>query len=230
MPEPETRTEPLYVRRQPGYFHCRKALKRTKRFQDLIRHKERWAGDIDLAQPIEELIPDWQGNGGVARIELEIEKLQQLVQWDMQYIGATNTGYLWDDPYHVGPDPGEPRRFDLVMDYFRLPRPAGLEQAPFNAVMRMCNNAVGVLEARKQQTFWHLFSPIHWIAWLIRLPITIMETAGFGVHTESQRMVLRVYKITVSVAMLALLIFGAIKTGIAVPWKELWTLVLRWLA
>src|ERR1700719_1324692 len=117
MPEPATGNEPLYLRRQPGYFHCRKALKRVKCFQDLIRHKERWAGDLDLAQPLEELIPNWQANGGGARIELEIEKLQQLVQWDMQYIAVTNTGYLWNDPYHIGPDTPEPRRFDLVMDY-----------------------------------------------------------------------------------------------------------------
>jgi hypothetical protein len=229
MPQAEA-AQPLYQQRQPSFIHCRRALNRVKRFQDLIRHKERRAGDFDMARPIEELIPDYDLNRGTQMIDLEIGKLQQLVQWDMRYIAVTNTSYLINDPEHIGPEPDEPRRFDLVMDYFRLPRPMAREHAAYIAVMRMCNNAVGVLEARKRQTFWQLFNPIHWVAWLIRLPITILENAGFGGHTESQRMVLKIYKIAVSIAMLALLVFGALKAGIEVPWKELWKVLVGWLA
>lgn len=230
MPEQEAASEPLYQRRLPGYFRCKKALNRVKRFQDLVRHKERWANEIDLAQPIEALISGYDASRGTQSIDLEIGKLQQLVQWDMRYIAVTNTTYLINDPDHIGQEPDEPRRFDLVMDYFRLPRPMAREHAAFTGVMRMCNNAIGVLEARKRQTFWQMFNPIHWLAWVIRLPITILETAGFGGHTESQKMVLKIYKIAVSIAMLSLLVFGAIKAGIEIPWKELWKIAFSWIA
>ena len=42
---------------RPGYFRCKRALRYLRKFQDLIRHRERFALDIDLARPLAELLP-----------------------------------------------------------------------------------------------------------------------------------------------------------------------------
>lgn len=47
---------PLVAQPWPGYWRTREKIARAKRFQDLIRHKERWATEIDRAAPLEKLI------------------------------------------------------------------------------------------------------------------------------------------------------------------------------
>jgi len=217
---------PLVAQPWPGYWRTREKIARARRFQDLIRHKERWGTDIDRAAPIEELIPGVDKNEAMLRLDEEIEKLQHLVFWDLsQYTGA-RTRVLWRDPYGVNDEKEE--SYDLILDYFRLPRPAGKEHKAFEAVMQCLNNGIGVLEARKKRAFWEMFNPLFWIAWFIRLPITVMERAGFGRNPKSQEMMAAGYVRFVKIAMGVILLFVCLKLGIEVPWKELLKRLTGW--
>jgi hypothetical protein len=48
----------LFLQPSPGYWNTKEKIKRIRRLQDLIRHRENWGGDIALAQPLKELLPD----------------------------------------------------------------------------------------------------------------------------------------------------------------------------
>jgi hypothetical protein len=217
---------PVLLPPRPDYWAMRRYIKRAKRFQDLIRHRENWGSDIDLAQPIEKLFPKLDKNKAARHIDGEIGKLQQVVFWDLNHIAFTNTRVKWKDRYAT-PDK-KPREYDLILDYFRLPRIAGEEHQPFEAVMRILNNGIGVFEARRDRAFAELFNPIQWIAWFIRLPINVMERIGFGSHNkQSQEMMVGGYVKVVRFGMLAIVILTALKLGVTVPWKEIWAWVLR---
>jgi hypothetical protein len=211
-------SRPLFYRPSPGFWRTRYILKQAKKFQDLIRHRERWASDIDLAQPLKKLLPGIPEALWVQSIDLEIGKLQRPVHWALNHFGVS-TSTLYKDRY--APEAEEPRRYDLVLDYFRLPRVSGETHAPFEAVMSIMNQGIGVVEVHKRHTAWNLINPISWIAYLIRLPITVMERAGFMGNEKTEEMMLGAYAKFMRLMMAAVVTFAAIRLGVKIPWKEL---------
>ena len=221
---------PLFGQPWPGYFHVRRMIRRAKRFQDLVRHRERWSGDVDRAAPLEKLV---KGCGNAAtheaiqRIKEEIEKAQHVVFLDLRGSTPVRTSVRWRDPYAAeGEDPE--KAYDLILDYFRLPRRSGYEHETFEEVMRCLNNGVGFLEARKRRAFWEMFNPIFWVAWLLRLPITVMERAGFGGSAKGQEMMAAGYVRFVKIAVGVILILACLKLGVEVPWREILHRVIQW--
>ena len=72
--------------RRPNYFRCRKILADLHKFQDLILHHQRWAGDLELARPLKELIPDLIDNGHAhLLIRKEINKLIPIIRRYLDY-------------------------------------------------------------------------------------------------------------------------------------------------
>jgi hypothetical protein len=57
----------------------------------------------------------------------------------------------------------------------------------------------------------------------IRIPITVMERAGFGAHEKTQEMLLGGYGKFMRIAMALILSFLALILGVKVPWKEIVT-------
>ena len=206
----------------PGYFTIRRMLKRAQRLQDVIRHKERWGNDVDFAEPLEKLFPKYKNEKDKAymRLDEEIGKLQPVVFYDLTQVMHLNTGVTWKSRY--AKEGEKPKQYDLILDYFRLPQAENPHDS-YDSVMKILTNGIGMYEARKKRAFWEMFNPIHWIAYIIRLPILVMMRAGFG----SQEMIVGIYGKTIRILLLAILVFLALKYGIEVQWKEIWTWVLR---
>src|SRR5712691_7872727 len=126
MAEPENleRPEaPLFHQPPPGYWRTKFKLARMIRFKNLIIHRERWAGDIDMASPIAELFPgekvDPTSSRTLQRIDQEIKQMMWMVSWDLNYIGvATLVTYKERDPG----EEEQTNKYNLIMDYYRLPR------------------------------------------------------------------------------------------------------------
>jgi hypothetical protein len=137
---------PLIRQPAPGYFRTRRILKNLKRFQNLIRHKERWALDIPLACPIEELIAvDIPMPERFAYLDREILKAMNMVQRGVNYAGVP-TGVIhkrWDGIEHKDVE----KHYDVILDYFRLPRDTRPHDA-HEAVMSVLEQAIGVYESR----------------------------------------------------------------------------------
>jgi hypothetical protein len=86
----------------------------------------------------------------------------------------------------------EMRSIDLILDYYRLPRDRNPHLA-YEAVTDALEQGIGLYKARQKQAFREIFNPIIWLAYLIRLPITVMERAGMLGHEKTKEMALRVY-------------------------------------
>jgi hypothetical protein len=219
---------PLFMQPWLGYWRTKTKLERLRRFQDLIRHRERWAGGIDLAQPIEKLLPGVPEQMRSMRIPEEINKLMRLVFWDLNFFARVPTGVYYKDR-NVVDNQEERRRYDLILDYFPLPREAGREHMAFESVMDVLNEGIGVLEARMKQARRELFNPLIWMAYLIRMPVTVMEWAGFGTHEKTQDLLIGAYARFMKIMMGVILILVTLLLGVKVPWKEIAIAVFNWI-
>ncbi len=220
---------PLFHQPPPGYWRTKFKLERMVRFKNLIIHRERWAGDIDMASPIAELFPgeSLASNSSVTvqRINQEIKQMMWMVNWDLNYIGvATRVNYKERDPV----DGEVINKYDLILDYYRLPR-NGNPHIAYQAVIDVLEQGIGLYKGRLKQAKQELFNPINWAAYVIRIPITVMERAGFGASEKSQDMLIGWYARFMQILMGLIFSFIAIREGIKVQWKEIVTDMWKWL-
>src|SRR5919108_5721020 len=112
--------------RRPGYIQCERILKRLHRFQDLVRHDQRWGYEIGFARPLEELLP--KGTRPVdqaTEIDRQINRLIPLVVHDLRRVGIPAEVEWRRKRYDAAKrdtvdEPGD--RHHLIADYFHLPR------------------------------------------------------------------------------------------------------------
>jgi hypothetical protein len=220
-PKPLHSERPLFLQPWPGYWATKRKLERLRRFQNLIRHRERWAPDMAFACPIEGLVPPSIPEGDrYYYIEQEIYRLMRIVHRDLNFAGVpTGIYYKHWDPVE---QKDEREDYDTILDYFRLPREQSARQA-FEAVMGVLEQGVGIYAARLSQARWELFNPITWAAYAVRIPITIMERAGLVGHEKTTEMVLGGYARVMKFLMIAILCLILILLGAKVPWKEIIT-------
>lgn len=218
----EKQEPPLFWPAWPGYFQTKHRLKRMTRLRDLIIHNERWATHIDLAQPLEALFPGENLKSAnyatTQRIDQEIRQIRRMVWWDLHYIGV-DTVVVWKGRRileHKEPD----KKFDVIMDYERLPRQENGHPA-FQAVIDVLEQGIGLCKGRLRRAKMEMFNPIMWAAYAIRIPITVMERAGFGANKKTQDMLLGGYARFMRIAMAGILGLLLLLLGFKVPWKHI---------
>jgi hypothetical protein len=214
-PAPE---RPLFMPAAPGYFATKRLLARIHRFQNLIRHRERWAPDLEFACPLEDVVP-----ANVPEIQRGQYLDREILRMMQDVHRAVNFAGVPTSVYHEHRDPvdnhEEQERYDLILDYFRLPRWDNGYKA-FEAVMSVLEQAIGVYEVRLNQAKREFFNPVAWVAHVIRIPITVLERAGLAAHEKTASMVIGAYARSVQILMVIILVFIAVRLGVKIPWKE----------
>jgi hypothetical protein len=211
-----------------GYFQCRNRIALFKKFQHLIRHRERWGLDIKFAPPLETLIPkDTKHEDQRLAIEREINKLTMPVSVLLKQ-GGIQTVYVYRKEKPIYPFPlaakepeVEPIRFDIILQYFDIEKTGVSSRVNFEAIMRALDQGIGAYEFRKKTAFWEIFNPGMWIAHLIRLPIWILRRAGFA---PSQGF----YESFIKTLMLIIVAGAAVRLGLITS-KDLTPHILKWL-
>ena len=100
-----------------GYLACRRALERLHRFQDLLRHRERWATEIDLAQPLEKLLPHPLPKDNFQMSQLIDREINRLIPTVHAILQRAEINTKW---IIRSEDPAEEQSRDLVYEYFEL--------------------------------------------------------------------------------------------------------------
>jgi hypothetical protein len=108
-----------------GYYECERRIAVLRKFQDLVRHRERWAAEIEFARPLKVLLPEGTTERNEsAVIDQQIARLQTIVRVYLHQAGI-ETEISWTEPTYdqemkiwrkesVG-------RYDIVGHYFTQP-------------------------------------------------------------------------------------------------------------
>lgn len=199
-------------------------LKRIIRFKNLIIHREQWAAELDSAPTLDELFPGENLQRGtmeaVQRIEQEIRETKMIISYDLRHCGVGTRVTVTTR--------GEANDYDLIIDYFRMSNDDELDRSQnFEEVMELLDAGVGAHKNRLERAKFEMFSPITWIAYVIRLPITVLERAGLASHPKSQEKFLNVYAWAVQFSMLALILVVLGHYGAKIPWSDIFPYVIK---
>ena len=199
----------------PGFWQCWRAIRRFKRYQNLVIHHERWASRIDTAPPLENLIGKKAAKqNSVVAIEIQMNKLAIPVMRDMARANVLHTVAAKDNPKQI---------YSLIADFLTLPD--SWHQRKFNMLMQQLDRVIGLYEQRRAQAVRNWFNPLFWMACVVRMPEIIFEHAGLIRTSEQHSAFLGVYKWFVRVVFLVALTIGvtwiAKKLGLNLPWDLL---------
>ena len=172
--------------RPPGYWRAKARLERLKKFQGLIRHKERWGDETAFARPLRELAPGAEDPRLRDTIlDREINRMIPLVYQHLQDAGvSTLIEHIEREPRYdkekgMIVDDEKSRKHDVIRGYFYLPRDVRSREV-FNMVMACLEQGIGIYEFRRKAALWELLNPVTWCAAVVRFPVTVLERAGLG--------------------------------------------------
>jgi|SRR6185437_13016112 len=211
----------------PGYFTCKRRIRILRQFQDLVRHREAWSPDTPFAAPLGTLIPaDTKPEHRSQVIEREINKILIPVS---VYLSSLRVTTVFTQRRQKSPksflDTKHPEietfSFDIIQQYFYADTLDLNRRKLFEAMMRVLDQGIGAYEVRKSIALWELFNPALWCANLIRLPIWILQRAGFH---PSQKF----YQGLVKFGLATVIILIAIHYGV-LTWKDLAPGIVKWL-
>jgi hypothetical protein len=209
--------------RPPTYWQCRRAIGWLKRFQGLLIHRERWGTYMDSAPPIEELLPGVRENDRPRVIDREINRLIPLVSSVLHYISIPTVVSQSDYEHDLTSEKlalkEVERNYDLVEHYFELPRQGRGRQQFFTLLMQTMERGIGGFEESRQAAIRRAFSPITWLAWVVEIPIKVLERAGVPMEDASSKGV-QVIAWILRLGMVGLVALIGAKLGISVPWER----------
>jgi hypothetical protein len=217
-------SHPKALRRPPlSYWGCKRRIQILRRYQDLVRHRERQPPDIQFAEPLENLIGPFKN--AIERmhfLDQEIARLSLPVHHILNELGISTVVTRGIGKPQVGDagidHPQEEEKYDIVGNYLDG-RVGSLEgQYSFDLLMRMVEEGIGVYQLRQEMAFRELFYPTVWLAYLVRLPLNVFERAGLVPEDKTVVDIYAKILILVTAVLLALI---ALKFGIQIPWKEI---------
>jgi hypothetical protein len=227
--EPQAQTESSPPSTSPpvipfGYFECKKRIALLQRFQDLLRYHELLHPDPATVPPVTSLIPlGTKPEHERQTIEREINKLLMPVSHVLRVAGVqtsfTNRRQKPRYPFELHPKEPEIEtiNFDVILQYFYVENLKVSRNDTFQAMIRVTDQGIGCYEYRQANAFKDLFNPAIWIAHLIRLPMWILQRAGFA---PSQKFYESFIKTLVALIFMLILI----RLGV-LGWKDLITLL-----
>lgn len=191
--ESRTSSAPLMVR--PGYFECKRRIERLSKFQDLIRYEVGWTQELQSARPIEGMIgvvPDAQKQRA---IEQAISRMVFAVGNDLDDVEVSSgiTMLVDADDIDDFADGRQVRQaFDLINDYFVVRRHKGFGRSDiFMDTIRVLDEGIGAYETIKERAKFDFINPIAWCAWLMRIPISVLQRAGIATGEAAGEKTLR---------------------------------------
>jgi hypothetical protein len=215
FPRPERHVSWALIR--PGFWRSFRAIRRFKRFQNLVIHHERWGSHINYAPELERLIgKKWVKENPATEIEHQMYRLVMPIMRDMEIMGV---------PHLVTVEviSGKKRQRSLVGDFLIFPD--DWHRAKFEILLQRLEIAIGTYQERMRGAVIDWFNPLFWIACIVRIPESILEYAGLIRTTEQHSSFLKVYAWTIRAAFGFVLVVAAAwlanKLGLKLPWDVL---------
>jgi hypothetical protein len=211
--------------RTMGIWRARRGIAILQRFQNLVRHHLgiKFPGEPALV-PLEELIPGETGDLSdqmVRRkaVEREINRLIPVVS-DILVIAGVDA--VFERTGYEDAEFGRSRKkvtvpIHIIEHSFNETQ---LDLDAYRFLMQTIERGVGAYQARYAVARREALSPISWAAWIVGLPLTVMNRAGFD-SAEAASTAATVWGWVIRFVMLTICLLIATRVGVSIPWKEL---------
>jgi hypothetical protein len=157
-------------------------------------------------------------------MEREINRLIPLVGSALDYIKISTTVTLSDYERDLATEnlamTKVNRTYDLIDDYFELPREGRQSQEFFRLLMQTLERGIGGFEEAMRAAVRRALSPISWLAWIVEIPVRILERAGVPMEDASSKGVHAIVWV-LRLGMLIVVSFVATRLGLSIPWEKL---------
>jgi hypothetical protein len=208
-----------------SYWQCRRILAWLVRFKNLLIHKENIGIYLRQAPPLVELLPGVsEMDARVVVIDQELNRLVPLVHSALERLTIPVVVTVSDYEHDLASEPLQMKevrkKYDLIGDYFQLPRDGGKRQDYFHLVLHTLERGIGGAEELKRRARLRMFNPVWWVAWVVGLPITILEMAGVPMDEATSKGI-TVVAWLLRLAMFVAVSFAAAKLGFSVHWDKL---------
>jgi len=177
---------------------------------------------IQFAQPIEKLIPACKDSFERQHyLEIEIARLTPIVGLILNQFGLS---VMFNRT--IRDSQGDPKQesFDILNQYLHVPLGSPDGQHLIDPLMTLLEKGIGVGMSRQERARYEFLYPTTWLAYLIRLPITVLVRAGI---LPSSELIGSIYGKFIQILTLVLIVLLSIKLGIAIPWERIIGYILK---
>ena len=226
----DTHSEPrrFLVRHPITYWSCKRRIQALRKYQDLVRHRERSPESLRFAQRLEDLIGPFKDQlERMHLLEQEIARLSPIVFHILQDVGVPTSVYRKVEEFPAGSaieSTQKEEKYDLIVGYLQVPVGSIEAQRNCDLLVTILEEGIGMYQSRKQIAWREIFYPTVWLAYIVRLPITILERAGVR---PSDQMITDIYGKLLQAAMLVLIVLLGLKLGFTIPWERIITNILK---
>jgi hypothetical protein len=178
------------LRYPPGILECNRALKRIRKFKDLVRHHMRGSGEVGLARPLAELLPkDTATDRQPKALVTEINKLIPIIAVDL-HRARLRPALAWTE---------RTKEFDenfkqkwiksneeahLILNYFYLNDhdTVGFRESLMGAL----DQGIGVYEMLRTASIRRKLNPLNWVGFVLSIPVRALMHAGLLSHERDE--------------------------------------------
>ena len=180
---------------------------------------------LQFAQPIEKLLPPFKDTFERQHyLDAEIARLTPIVSLMLREVGLSTIFTRSNVNSHGAPIPTKQESFDIITGYLHAPFGSLDGQRIVGPLITLLEEGIGTYLARQENARRELFYPTVWLAYILRLPITVLIRAGI---LPSGEFVTNIYGKLLQAGMFVLIVLLSIKLGITIPWERLVTYFLK---
>jgi len=174
---------------------------------------------VQFSQPIEALIPPFKDPFERQHfIDTELARLTPIVSVFLREVGLSTTFSRTNINSHGAPSSPKQRSFDIITAYLHTPLGSLDSQRMVEPLMILLEEGIGTYLARQERARRELIYPTVWLAYIVRLPITVLIRAGILPSTE---FISNIYGKLIQVLALIFIVLLSIKLGVTIPWAKI---------
>ena len=165
---------------------------KLEELKDLLRHQSRWAHQHDLARPLEKLGISENDPHRYELIRQRINRLLPIAMNAAQDSGTPTRIHMNEQIFGTYPIEYEKNDYDLFIHYDLLRSKDEGRATTFDTVINTLDQMIGFYSEIRTRLLIGYLNPLKLIAWILRIPITILEYMGFDAQGNTAEKVLSI--------------------------------------
>ncbi len=186
-------------------LYCILTIRKLKRLQDLIRHQNRWAHQMDLARPLRKLGIAEKDPHRSERIRAAINRLLPTAKEAATSAGVSAGLIVSEQRRGTYPEEYADVTYSIFDDFEQLLSKDGPSARYFDMVLDVLERTIGYYSHKRAAILLGLLNPVRLLGRVLGLPLKVLEYAGVKSHGSTGELILNYVLKALTAIALALL-------------------------